>query len=164
MTRLVNAKDYRFERGAAKGSLGAYPRRIAMLVADVMTRKVVSVDREDPLSEVLNKLRAYRISCVVVCEEDHPLGLISERDIVGVAFNYVSGKGEDRTLAGELMSSSLTTLKTGDSLQHAIQVVERERIRHLPVVDHDGRLVGLVTQTDLLRASLTQLADARSSR
>ena len=134
-----------------------------MLVDDVMTRKVVSVDREDPLTEVLNKLRAYRISCVIVCEEDLPLGLISERDIVGVAFNYVSGKGEDRLQAGQLMSPSLTTVRIGDSLDRAIEVVEEERIRHLPVVDDDGRLVGLVTQTDLLRASLAALEEARSS-
>ncbi len=135
-----------------------------MLVDDVMTRKVVSVDREDPLTEVLNKLRAYRISCVIVCEEDLPLGLISERDIVGVAFNYVSGKGEDRLQAGQLMSPSLTTVRSGDPLERAIEIVEEERIRHLPVVDDDGRLVGLVTQTDLLRASLAALEEARSSQ
>ena len=52
------------------------------------------------------------------------------------------------------MSPHLTTVKLGDSFEHAIEIVEEERIRHLPVVDDDGRLVGLLTQTDLLRAAL----------
>jgi CBS domain-containing protein len=126
-----------------------------MTLESLMTKKVVSVEPECPLAEVLNKLRAYRISCLVVCEEGVPLGLISERDVVGVAYNYVSGRGEERTTARELMSSSLITVNMQASLDEAIAVVEEHRIRHLPVIE-DGQLVGLLTQTDLLRASLAR--------
>ena len=83
-----------------------------------------------------------------------PIGIISERDIVSVAYNAVAGPGEERERALDLMSPSLITIKLGDSFEHAIEIVEEERIRHLPVVDDDGRLVGLLTQTDLLRAAL----------
>ncbi len=125
-----------------------------MTVDSLMTRKVVSVDPECSIADVLNKLRAYRISCLVVCEEDVPVGIISERDIVGVAFNCVSGNGEARVSARELMSPSPVTVCVDESLDNTLAITEEHRIRHLPVVDGNGRLAGIVTQTDLLRACL----------
>ena len=123
-------------------------------VESLMTKKVVCVAPDSTVTEVLNKLRAYHISCVLVCEDDTPLGMISERDIVGLAFEYVSGKEDPPQLASDLMSSSLTTVCDSDSLDDALDVAEQHRVRHLPVVDGDGRLVGLLTQTDLLRAQV----------
>lgn len=120
-------------------------------VESLMTRKVITVDPDCPIADVVKKLRTYRISCVIVCEEEIPIGLISERDIVGIAFNYACGKGETRKLAREIMSDPVTTIDSCDSFDDAIALVEGQRIRHLPVTDVAGRLVGLVTQTDLLR-------------
>lgn len=123
-------------------------------IENLMTRKVVSVEPDASIPDVLNKLRAYRISCVVVCQDEVPIGMISERDIISIAYNLVAGHGEERERASDLMSPNLTTIQLSDSFEHAIEIVEAERIRHLPVVDDDGRLVGLLTQTDLLRAAL----------
>ncbi len=123
-------------------------------IENLMTRKVVSVEPDASILDVLNKLRAYRISCVVVCQDEVPIGMISERDIISIAYNLVAGHDEERERASDLMSPNLTTIRLSDSFEHAIEIVEAERIRHLPVVDDDGRLVGLLTQTDLLRAAL----------
>ena len=123
-------------------------------IENLMTRKVVSVEPDASILDVLNKLRAYRISCVVVCQDEVPIGMISERDIISIAYNLVAGHNEERERASDLMSPNLTTIQLSDSFEHAIEIVEAERIRHLPVVDDDGRLVGLLTQTDLLRAAL----------
>ncbi len=133
-------------------------------VESLMTKKVVRVGLDSPVTEVLNKLRAHHISCVVVCEDETPVGMISERDIVGLAFEYVSGKEDTPQLARELMSSSLTTVRDSDSLGDALDVAEQDRVRHLPVVDGDGRLVGLLTQTDLLRARVRQPEENVSHR
>ena len=122
-----------------------------------MSRKVVSVESDCPIVEVLNKLRAFRISCLVVCDDDIPVGIISERDIVGVAYNCLAGSGEEREHASDLMSPSITTVNVNDSFDDTVVVAEEQRIRHLPVVDEDGRLVGLLTQTDLLRAALENI-------
>ncbi len=123
-----------------------------MSVESFMTPKVVSVAPDCPTTEVLKKLFAYGVSCVLVCEEDMPVGIISERDIVGVALNLASDKGEARETAGDLMTSPLTTVRADASLDDALQIVTDQRIRHLPVVDNDGVLVGLVTQSNLLHA------------
>ncbi len=127
-----------------------------LAVESFMTKKVVCVDPDSSVTEVLNKLRAYHISCVLVCEDETPVGMISESDIVGLAFEYVSGKEDPPQLASELMSSSLATVCDSDSLVGALEIAERHRVRHLPVVDGDGHLVGLLTQTDLLHAQVRQ--------
>ncbi len=127
-----------------------------MNVESFMTQKVVSVKADCPLEEVLKKLYAYGVSCVLVCEEDTPVGIISERDIVGIALNLASGKGETRQTAGELMTSPLVTIGVDAPIGEALEIATEQRIRHLPVVDARGALVGLVTQSNLLHA----LADA----
>jgi CBS domain-containing protein len=118
-----------------------------------MSKKVIHVDPECSVTEVVGKLHAYRISCVVVCEEGAPIGVITERDIVGLAFSLLSGKDQSQRSARDLMSSSMTTARASDSCDDAASLAEQERIRHLPVVDDTGQLVGLVTQSDLLRAT-----------
>ena len=128
-----------------------------------MTTKVISVEPDCPIPEIVGKLHAYRISCVVVCQDEVPMGVITERDVVGFAFTLLSGREESREQAAHIMSSSVTTLPVDASLDDAVELANRERIRHLPVVDADQRLVGLVTQTDLLRALIAQMSGPGAS-
>jgi CBS domain-containing protein len=123
-----------------------------MTVESIMTPKVVSVKPDCPLAEILKKLFAYGVSCVLVCEDDTPVGIISERDIVGVALNLASDKGEPRGTAQDLMTSPLITVAVDAPVEDAIELATEQRIRHLPVVDGSGALVGLVTQSNLLHA------------
>lgn len=122
-------------------------------VESVMTTKVVRVEPESPVADVLKKLHAYRISCVVVCEGDIPIGMVSERDAVGFAFKQLTGNPKLPLVARELMSSSLVSIESCANLERALELTAEHQIRRLPVVDSDGRLVGLVTQSDLLRAA-----------
>ena len=55
-----------------------------MTLETIMTRKVVSVAPDATIADVIGKLYAYKISCVVVCEGSLPVGMISERDMVSV--------------------------------------------------------------------------------
>ena len=59
----------------------------------------------------------------------------------------------------EIMTTEPWTLKATDSLEAARQLMTEKHIRHIPIVDDQGRLVGLVTHRDLLAASIPQLAD-----
>ncbi len=132
-------------------------------VETLMTAKVISVEPDCPISDLVGKLHAYRISCVVVCQDEVPMGVITERDVVGFAFTLLSGREESREVAADLMSPSVTTLSIDASLDDAVELANRERIRHLPVVDADQRLVGLLTQTDLLRALLARMGGPATS-
>ena len=121
-------------------------------VQAVMTRKVVSVEPETPVLDAVGKLHAYRISCLLVCAGGAPIGIITERDVVGLAYQLLRGSQEIPSRALDLMSSPVLTVRAGDSIEHAAEMVREHRVRHLPVVDEAGELVGLLTQTDLFRA------------
>ncbi|MBW2413339.1 MAG: CBS domain-containing protein [Deltaproteobacteria bacterium] len=123
-----------------------------MSVENIMTAKVVSIEPGCPLVEVVKKLYAYGVSCVLVCEDELPVGIISERDIIGYALNLATGKAEPRETATDLMTSPLTTVRSDAPVDDAVAIVTEHRIRHLPVVDADGKLVGLLTQSNLLHA------------
>jgi diguanylate cyclase (GGDEF)-like protein len=90
-----------------------------------------------------------------VCEDDIPIGMITERDIVEIAARALAGK-EDRRLVAEVMSSPVIMIRATESLEEAASRAQNENVRHLPVVDDDGRLQGVVTQSDLLSMRLMQ--------
>lgn len=59
----------------------------------------------------------------------------------------------------EIMTTELHTLKAGDTLHDARRVMADHRVRHLLIVDAENRLIGLVSQTDVLAATMSQIAD-----
>lgn len=128
---------------------------MAYSIESIMTKDVRCADPSDALVDVLDKMHKNRISCVPVCEGDVPVGMITERDIVAVAARALAGT-EDRRLAGEVMSFPVTSVRASDTLEEAAARAQDAQVRHLPVVDDDGRLIGVVTQSDLLSRRLMQ--------
>ncbi len=97
------------------------------------------------------------ISCVVVADEQgKAVGIISERDLVRELGRALGGAYEPRR-AREIMSASLVTTRPDATSESAMRTMFERRIRRLPVLSASGALVGLVTQTDLLRGQLTEL-------
>jgi len=127
-------------------------------VEHFMSKDIVCVEPSCPIDDVLQDISACRISCVVVCEENRPVGIITERDLVQVAANRARGE-EPRQTAAEVMASPVTTVRSCDHLDAAIALTDGGKLRHLPVVDSVGQLAGLLTQTDLL----TTLVELRNS-
>lgn len=128
---------------------------MAYSIESIMTKDVRCADPEDSLVDVLDKMHKNRISCVPVCEGDVPVGIITERDVVAIAARALSGT-EDRRLAGEVMSFPVTSVRASDTLEEAAARAQSAQVRHLPVVDDAGRLIGVVTQSDLLSRRLMQ--------
>ena len=62
-------------------------------------------------------------------------------------------------LVSDLMTDDPITLATGDTLAEAHDLMETHHVRHIPILDHDGALVGLLTERDLLRAAGPALGD-----
>ncbi len=123
-----------------------------VLIETIMTKEVESAPPGCSLREVTETMRDRRISCVIVCEEGRPVGLVTERDLVRVLADDLEGKPERPRTVGEAMSLPAFSVRSGDSVHSAIQVLEKRGFRRAPVLDDEGHLVGIVTQTDLMRA------------
>ena len=124
---------------------------MSVRIEEVMTKEVEVVSPDTPLPDLVAAMLGRRISCVIVCEEQVPVGVISERDLVGVLANDISGHGLPAH-ARDVMSRTPVTVGRDWSLEHAIETIQDHSIRRLPVVDARGGLVGIVTQTDLVAA------------
>jgi CBS domain-containing protein len=116
-------------------------------VGEVMTRDVATVGPDEPMEAALRRMNERDIGSVVVVEGDQPVGIVTERDVVRHALD----PGELRARrVGDLMSAPLVTIPPAAEVVEAFELMTREGIRRLPVVE-DGRLVGIVAERDLLR-------------
>lgn len=120
-------------------------------IYELMTRDVAQVPPEARFAHVVSMMIERRISCVLVCEKQVPLGVISERDIVRSIERKLDGEDWPAT-AGDVMSGPPITVEARWGVERAMEVIQERRIRRLPVVESNGELVGLITQTDLLGA------------
>lgn len=122
-----------------------------------MSEQVWHVPVTASLLDVARSLAERKISCAVVMDEARPVGILSERDLVRESADHPTGWAT-RT-AGEAMTRPLVVVEPDASVAEAVTEIGRRGIRRLPVVARDGRLVGIVTQTDLLRAAHVRLRE-----
>jgi CBS domain-containing protein len=145
-----------------------------LTAADVMTTKVITVAPETPVREIARLLHGGRISGVPVVDgAGKVVGIVSEGDLIGHAgaigeqrrswwLTLFSGdetlardyaKAHGRT-AADVMTTRVITVPATASLAEIAAELERHRIKRVPVVS-DGRLVGIVTRSNLLQALAT---------
>lgn len=117
------------------------------VLSEVMTSTVVTVEPTDPIRAAVRAMVEHGVGCCVVVEEDRPVGIFTERDLMRGLLE------EPWILAVEVravMSAPLLTATPATSIDEAFETMTSWGIRRLPVVDR-GRLVGIVTERDLLR-------------
>lgn len=144
------------ETMARFGGLGVLPQDMDARTVDRIVRHIKGVDArydtpltvtpEATLRDVLGLIRKRSHELVVVIDGDQrPLGLITLSDL----------KDRDQyTPAREVMSRRLVTLSVGVSNREAYLFMEQERVRAAPVVDHHGRLAGILGKDDAVRLEL----------
>ncbi|WP_282693793.1 CBS domain-containing protein [Streptomyces sp. CC208A] len=119
-------------------------------VAELMTPTAVSVGRDTSFKEIARLLDEFDITAVcVVDEEERPVGVVSEADLVR---RRAAGSGLDT--AGGLMSSPAVVARPDWSVVRAARVMDRARVKRLPVVGDDGRLLGVLSRSDLIQLFL----------
>jgi CBS domain-containing protein len=120
--------------------------------------RVFAISPDASLGEVVQKLVKYNCGSLVVCEgEDctRMVGIISERDILRAWATRQSSL--DPLRVSEIMTREVTTCAPNDSVQDAMGMMTERRIRHLPIVDDRGDLVGIVSIGDLVKHQHDQL-------
>ncbi|WP_405521739.1 CBS domain-containing protein [Streptomyces canus] len=151
-------------------------------VSSVMTTEVVRATHGTPFKEVTRLLREHRISGLpVVDEDDKVIGVISETDLMAhqaqlpdpyepkrrfrladltPAARRQAAKARARS-AGQLMSTPPITVSADNTIVEAARTMAQNRVERLPVLDEEGRLVGIVTRRDLLKVFLRPDAEIR---
>jgi len=119
------------------------------IVKGVMKKPVVTVDKNCSVREAAQIMSEKGIGCIVVMDDETPVGIATERDIL----QRVVAKGLDasKVKMEDIMSRPLITINGSMPIVNAIRVMQRNNIRRLPIIENK-KLVGIVTQRDLLRA------------
>lgn len=117
-------------------------------ISELMTRKVCEVPTDWSAAQILEKMQAMAVSSVLVVEERLTLGVITERDIV----RNLHRKGGLKSLGcTDLMQAPVVTVEQNERCIDVYHLMDGRRIRHVAVTDTDGLLVGIVSESDILR-------------
>lgn len=133
-----------------------------MLLREILQNKgstVLTIAAQATLAEVVQKLVKNNCGSLVVCEVEgdpsHMVGIITERDILRASADLSSSL--DQMRVADRMSRNPVTCTPDDSIQDAMGVMTERRIRHLPIVNEAGKLVGMVSIGDLVKHQHDQL-------
>jgi len=155
--------------GGSHGQVARHQARARSRVRDVMTTNVVTVDQITPFKEIARQLVEHQISAVPVLSLGrHVSGVVSEADLMAARDKHAGkrkrwtgmhryGTDHDRYLrltAAQLMSSPAVTTHPDATIPSAARLMTTHHINRLPVVDSDGKLLGIVSERDLLSVFL----------
>jgi CBS domain-containing protein len=123
----------------------------AVSVESIMTRGVKCVNERQSVKAVASIMSTNNIGSVIVTEnEDVPVGIITETDIVRIA--GITEAFLPHLLAIDIMSKPVIPIYVGSSIQDAIQTMKLNNVRRLPVLDRRAKMVGIITDKDIFRA------------
>ncbi|MCK4808223.1 MAG: CBS domain-containing protein [Candidatus Aenigmarchaeota archaeon] len=128
-----------------------------IFVKDVMSKDVITAESKETVKIAAEKMAKKNIGCLVITKGKKPYGMVTERDflrkVIAVKKDYESVKVED------VMHVPLTTVSQEISIIKACELLQQKSFRRLPVTK-DGKLIGIVTETDLTRALRSLLTDS----
>ena len=118
-------------------------------IRDLMTANPCAIDAEMPVAYAAKMMRDEDVGLAPIVQGDKLVGTLTDRDI---AIRVVAeGRDPESTAVREVASSDLVTIDPAQGLDEALRLMAQHQVRRLPVVEEDGRLVGVLAQADVAR-------------
>ena len=116
-------------------------------IRDAMTSSPCAIDADKPVSYAAKMMRDEDVGFAPIVDGDRLVGTLTDRDI---AIKVVAeGRDPDSVNVREIASTNLVTIDPQQDLDEALRLMAQNQVRRLPVVEEDGRLVGVVAQADV---------------
>jgi CBS domain-containing protein len=119
-------------------------------------REVRTIDPAAAVEEAVHRMREERVGALVVSEDGQTIaGIVSDRGIM----NELADRGVEvlRRQVRDVMTKEVFTCSRGDSVGAIMAAMTERRIRHIPVVEEDGRLCGIVSIGDVVKSRLDEI-------
>jgi CBS domain-containing protein len=118
-------------------------------IRDVMTSNPCSIDAERSVAYAAKMMREEDVGLAPIVEGDKLIGTLTDRDITVRV--VAEGRDPDQVKVRDVASTQLVTIDPQQDLDEALRMMAKHQVRRLPVVEEDGRLVGVVAQADIAR-------------
>ncbi len=138
--------------------------RYVPLISEIMTKNIIALNRDDDLETAEMLFKRNKIRHIPVVAEDVIIGMLSYTDLLRISFADAVYETEEEvdTLVynmftiDQVMAKNVVTVPSTATIKEVAKILAENEFHALPVVD-DGRLVGIVTTTDLINYLLKQL-------
>jgi CBS domain-containing protein len=130
-----------------------------LLVKHLLDRKgreIWSVDAGEPVLAAIRMMAERGVGALPVLQDGRLAGIVSERDYARKVI--LMGRASADTPVSQIMSSPVVTVTPEERVRRCMELMTEKRIRHLPVVDAGGKLIGMVSIGDLVRAVIEEQA------
>lgn len=128
-----------------------------MQLREIMTTDVLDVEPAETLQAAAHEMKERKTSSAVITEDGYLVGILTERDIVKAV---ADGIDTEVTHVRDYMTPAPTAASPDTSVEEAAQIMLEHGFRHLPVVDGERELKGIVSIRDLARAGIKLPAHA----
>jgi CBS domain-containing protein len=118
-------------------------------VQEAMTANPTTVTPDTPAREAARIMKNEHTGIVPIVDGDRLVGVVTDRDLT---LQIVAEGGNADTPVGQIASKELVTVDPQQSLEEAARLMAEHQVRRLPIVEEDGRLVGILAQKDLADA------------
>src|SRR5581483_9843129 len=154
--RVVRRLHYEFAGSSPNGEQKERTKGVAMAqsIRELMTDNPRSLESGSTVMEAARLMRDEDTGIVPVVEGERLVGTVTDRDI---AIRVVAeGRSPESVTVGEIASRELVTIDPQQDLDEALRLMARHQVRRLPVVEEDGKLVGIVAQADVAKRASEQ--------
>jgi CBS domain-containing protein len=118
-------------------------------IRDVMTSNPCAIDADKPVAYAAKMMRDEDVGLAPIVEGERLVATLTDRDI---AIRVVAeGRDPEATPVRDVASTDLVTVDPQQDLDEAVRLMAQHQVRRIPVVEEDGRLVGVVAQADVAR-------------
>jgi CBS domain-containing protein len=122
---------------------------MAKKISELMSPNPCAIEADKPVAYAARMMKDEDVGLAPIVEGDRLVGTLTDRDIVTRV--VAEGKDPQSIKVREVASTDLVTIDPQQDLGEALQLMARNQVRRLPVVEEDGRLVGVVAQADVAR-------------
>ena len=117
-------------------------------VGTLMNTEVLTLKPHESLSQAIHIMGHEKFSCIVIEQDNEPVGIFTERDIVQLNLNESDPKSMP---IEQVMTAPVLTASASDSISDALQVMEQKKVRRLVITNTFGKIAGLLTRHDIIR-------------
>jgi CBS domain-containing protein len=127
-----------------------------MKVKDVMHKGVEWAAPSTPVPDLARLMQKHDIGSIPVGENDRLIGMVTDRDIV--CRGLANGKDVSKLTARDVMTSNIVWCHADEDLDDATRIMEDKKIRRLPVIDKNKRMVGMLSLGDISHSAKSKLS------